>query len=62
MLESVAYCVTGFMIDIKKLGRRGTLWILYIIIVITFFLLAFLDLDTVPNLILILLQDFVQQE
>ena len=52
VLESVAYCVTGFMIDIKKLGRRGTLWILYIIIVITFFLLAFLDLDTVPNLIL----------
>ena len=52
LLETVAYTATGFMIDIKKLGRRGTLWILYVIIVITFFLLAFLDLDTIPNLIL----------
>ena len=52
ILESVAYCVTGFMIDLKALGRRGTLWILYGIIVVTFFLLAFLDLDTIPNLIL----------
>ena len=38
------------MIEVKKLGRRGSLWIQYFIIIITFCLLAFLKLDMVPAL------------
>ena len=29
ILESVSYCVAGVLIDIKRLGRRGFLWIQY---------------------------------
>jgi hypothetical protein len=46
ILESVSYCVAGILIDIKKLGRKGTLWIQYAIVVVIFILLAFLQLDT----------------
>ena len=52
IIESASYCVSGFMIDIKKLGRKGSLWIQYILIIITFLLLAFLKLDTIPSLAL----------
>ena len=45
ILESVSYCVAGVLIDIKKLGRRGFLWIQYVIVVIVFILLAFLELN-----------------
>ena len=46
ILESVSYCVAGVLIDIKRLGRRGFLWIQYAVVVIVFILLAFLDLNT----------------
>ena len=52
IIESASYCVSGFMIDIKKLGRKGSLWIQYTLIIITFLLLAFLKLDTIPSLAL----------
>ena len=52
ILESVAYFVSGFLIDLKKLGRRGTLWIEYAIVILVFVLLAFLELDTAGNLAL----------
>jgi MFS family permease len=52
IIESIAYCVTGFLIEIKKLGRRGSLWILYILCILTLIPLAFLDLSTVPTLAL----------
>ena len=52
IIESISYCVTGILIEIKKLGRKGSLWILYIICIITILLLAFLDLNTVQNLTL----------
>ena len=52
IIESISYCVSGFLIDIKKLGRRGSLWIQYVVIIITFFSLAFLKLDTIPSLAL----------
>ena len=52
ILESVAYFVSGFLIDIKKLGRRGTLWIEYALVILVFVLLAFLELDTGGNLTL----------
>ena len=45
IFESVAYFVAGILINIKKLGRRGTLWILYIIVIIALILLAFLNLN-----------------
>ena len=44
ILESVSYCVAGILIDIKKLGRKGTLWIQYAIVVVIFILLAFLQI------------------
>ena len=52
ILESVAYCIAGVLIDIKRLGRRGFLWIQYGIVVIVFILLAFLDLNTFGELAL----------
>ena len=52
ILESVSYCVAGILIDIKKLGRKGTLWIQYAIVVVIFILLAFLQLDTYGELAL----------
>ena len=45
ILESVSYCVSGILIDVKKIGRRGTLWIQYGIVVVVFILLAFINLD-----------------
>ena len=52
ILESVSYCVAGILIDVKKLGRKGTLWIQYAIVVVIFILLAFLQLDTYGELAL----------
>ena len=39
--ESLAYFVSGIFINIKSLGRRGTLWLHYLIISFTFILLSF---------------------
>ena len=50
IIESISYCISGCLIEIKKLGRKGSLWIQYILIILTFFLLAFLKLDTIPTL------------
>ena len=44
IFESVAYNVSGILINIKSLGRRGTLWSQYIIIAIIFILLSFMRL------------------
>ena len=53
ILESISYCVSGCIIDIKKIGRKGALWIQYIIIIASFLLLAFLSFDKVaPELAL----------
>jgi len=52
ILESVSYIVSGILIDIKKLGRRGTLWIEYSILAVIVILLMSLDLGTVGSLIL----------
>ena len=50
ILEAVAYTTVGFLIDIRRLGRRGTLWIQYVLVIIMFVLLAFLELDTAGSL------------
>ena len=52
ILESVSYFASGYLIDLKKLGRKGTLWIEYALVIIVFFLLAFLDLGTAGSLTL----------
>ena len=44
IIESIGYYVTGKLIDIKKLGRKGTLWIEYGVVIVVFILLAFLNL------------------
>ena len=52
IIESIGYYVTGKLIDIKKLGRRGTLWIEYGVVIVVFILLAFLNLNTAGSLTL----------
>ena len=52
IIESIGYYVTGKLIDIKKLGRKGTLWIEYGVVIVVFILLAFLNLNTAGSLTL----------
>ena len=42
IFESTAYYVSGILINIQKLGRKGTLWSQYMIISICFLLLSFI--------------------
>jgi hypothetical protein len=50
--ESVAYNVSGILINIKCLGRRGTLWSLYFIITTIFLLLIFFNFSVPVELFL----------
>ena len=50
IIESVSYFCSGLIINIQKLGRRGSLWILYTVIIITFIILAFLAKSVYFNL------------
>ena len=43
IFESFAYNISALLINTKFLGRRGTLWLLYIIIAIIFILLSFVN-------------------
>ena len=52
IIESIGYYVTGKLTDIKQLGRKGTLWIEYGLIIIVFILLASINLNTSGSLIL----------
>ena len=52
ILESISFFITGFLIDIKKLGRKGVLWILYFLVIVSFILLAFINFNTSWNLTL----------
>ena len=45
IIETISYTISGFLIDIKKLGRRGTLWILYILLGIIVILLILSELS-----------------
>ena len=44
IFESIAYYISGILINIEKLGRKGTLWSQYLIISTCFLLLSFLKL------------------
>ena len=50
IVETISYVASGYLIDIKKLGRKGTLWIQYALSIISFILLLF-DFPTAPTLI-----------
>ena len=48
--ESCAYYVSGILINIEKLGRKGSLWSQYLIITISFFVLSFMKLSNTVEL------------
>ena len=50
IVETISYVVCGYLIDIPKLGRKGTLWIEYALSIISFILLLF-DFSTIPTLL-----------
>ena len=50
IFESTAYYISGILINIEKLGRKGALWSQYLIITISFLLLSFLKLSNVYEL------------
>ena len=52
IFESVAYNVSGILINIKILGRKGTLWSQYFIITTIFLLLSFLNFPVPVELFL----------
>ena len=56
--ECVAYNTSAILINIKSLGRKGTLWILYSIIAIIFILLSFVQFSVAFELILDFLARF----
>ena len=58
IIESISYTLTGLTIDIKKLGRKGNLWIMYFLIIGTLLLLAFVKLDETIELALNFLSRF----
>ena len=58
IVESIACALTGITIDIKKLGRKGNLWIMYFLITGALLLLAFIDLDETIELALNFLSRF----
>ena len=51
-IESIAYCTLGFVIDIKGIGRKGSLWILFFLVVVALIILTIFKLDITPELIL----------
>ena len=50
IFESCAYYVSGILINIEKLGRKGALWSQYLIISISFFVLSFMNLSNTVEL------------
>ena len=52
IFESIAYNVSGILINIEFLGRRGTLWSQYFIIATIFILLSFINFSVPVELFL----------
>ena len=50
IFESTAYYISGILINIEKLGRKGALWSQYSIITIAFLLLSFFKLSNTVEL------------
>ena len=51
IIQCICCLITGPFMDIKKIGRKGTLWILYSLIIITFLVLSFIQLSKILELI-----------
>ena len=51
IIEAFSNFLPGFVINVKWIGRKGALWIQYLIIVITLLVHQFFDLSLVPELI-----------
>ena len=50
IFESTAYYISGILINIESLGRKGALWLQYLIITISFLLLSFFKLSNTYEL------------
>ena len=50
IFESLAYCVSGFLINMKLLGRKGTLWSQYILLIISFLILGLVKVSKITEL------------
>ena len=58
IIEAISYYISGSIINIEKIGRKGSLWLYYIIIIFSFIFLAFASLNISTELILNLLARF----
>ena len=58
IIEAISYYISGSIINVKKIGRKGSLYLYYIIIIITFINLAFVYLNIPIELTLNLLARF----
>ena len=50
IFESFAYCISGFLINLKFLGRKGTLWLQYLLIIISFLVLSLVKISKTTEL------------
>ena len=47
IFESIAYFVSGFLINVKSLGRKGTLWLNYLIMIIALLILSLVKISKI---------------
>ena len=52
IFESFAYFISGYLINLKSLGRKGTLWLQYLIIIISFLILSLSNISKTLELYL----------
>ena len=52
IFESFAYFISGYLINLKSLGRKGTLWLQYLIIIISFLILSLSNISKTSELYL----------
>ena len=50
IFESFAYFISGFLINLKLLGRKGTLWLQYLLIIISFLILSLVKISKTTEL------------
>ena len=50
IFESFAYFISGFLINLKLLGRKGTLWLQYLLIIISFLILSLVKISKITEL------------
>ena len=51
VIQCICCIITGPLMNIKKIGRKGTLWIFYSLIIITFLILSLIELSAILELI-----------